>query len=60
LEGTAALLSPELAYPLLSGGTLVLSCEAKDFDIDDFYFLLTRSSTDYDWNTIGLSINLTL
>jgi hypothetical protein len=54
------LLSPGLAYPLQSGRTLVLSYEAKDFDIDGFYSLPTMSSTDYDWNTIGLSINFAL
>ena len=59
-KSKAALLSPGLAYPLQSGRTLVLSYEAKDFDIDGFYSLPTLSSTDYDWNTIGLSINFAM
>jgi hypothetical protein len=60
VEGSASLLSLGLAYPLKSGGTLVLSYDAKDFDFDDFYLRNTKGSVDYDWNTIGLSINFAL
>lgn len=60
IDGSATLISLGLAYPLQSGATLVLSYESKDFDFDDFYFRQTPSSVDYDWNTVGLSINFAL
>lgn len=60
VDGSATLISLGLAYPLQSGATIVLSYEAKEFDFDDFYLQRTKSSVDYDWNTVGLSINFAL
>lgn len=60
IDGSATLIGFGLAYPLQSGATLVLSYEAKDFDFDDFNLRGNQSSIDFDWDTIGLSINFAL